>query len=422
MRRWISYYVRQYPKQIITKAKPYLDSKKLTLEDWLRCVKDGRCGDILCMFLLSLSTGVHTVVHLKNNKLWSTLKTIPATHSELLNICDQHLAYLGFGIFLRLERKPTQMKILGTITGIDHETQQLLLQSIDAAGETSTHPMDSAMVTIKTSHTGTLTGTMASTRLETKDTMPPYTAKQTLGSNIQLTGITLPGSAIPSVQGKPKASAAAGSQEQLPRLQVELSRTTPSRPTCTQSMLLRTTNPSSWRKSQPIVSAVTKGEQHLPPSKTDLISTTPQGSNEDTATTARKRQSKVRLIPFQVQLTRLSEKQLGKYMHNYASKSAATLPCPSRLSPIVTRSLTKSKQPQCKKRLISGHPSKINVPTYSFQIRRHFLCKHRHCIYLKCRVRGCTLAYASFNRLKDLNTHHRIYHPTTYYKCRQCRK
>ena len=177
MRRWISYYVRQYPKQIIAKAKPYLDSKKLTLEDWLRCVRDGRCGDILCVFLLSLSTGIHTVIHLKINKLWSTLKMIPATHSELLNICDQHLAYLGFRIFLRLEQKPIQVQILGTITGADHETQQLLLQSIDAADESSTRPMDSTMATIKTSHTVTLTGTTASTHLETKDTMPAHTAK-----------------------------------------------------------------------------------------------------------------------------------------------------------------------------------------------------------------------------------------------------
>ena len=102
---------------------------------------------------------------------------IPATHSKLLNICDHHLAYLGFGIFLRLERKPIQVRILGTITGADHETQQLLLQSIDAADEFSTHQMDSMMMTTKTSHTATLTGTTAPTHLETKDTMPAHTAK-----------------------------------------------------------------------------------------------------------------------------------------------------------------------------------------------------------------------------------------------------
>ena len=243
------------------------------------------------------------------------------------------------------------MRILGTITGADHETQQLSLQSIYTADESSTCPMDSAMVTIKTSHTVTLTGTMASTRLETKDTMPASTAKQTLGSNTQLTGTTLPGSAISTVRGKPKASSAAGSEEQLPRLKAELSGTTPPRSTCAQSTSLRTTIPSLWRKSKPTVSAVTKGEQQLPPLKTKLIGTTPRGSNKDAATTAITRQSKVCLIPFQVQLTRLSEKQIEKYSHNYASKSAATIPRPSRLSPIVTRSLTRSKQPQRKKGL-----------------------------------------------------------------------
>ena len=183
-----------------------------------------------------------------------------------------------------------------------------------------------------------------------------------------------------------------------------------------------TTITSSRNKHQPIDSVITEGEPQLPTAKTDLISTVLQDSTEATATRICKRQSKVRLIPFQVQLTRLSDKELEKYMHSYEFKSAATLSHSSRLSPVATRSLTRSKQPQHKKRLISGHPSKINVPTYSFRIRRHLLHSHRRCVYLKCRVRGCTLPYASFNRLKDLNTHHRIYHPTIYYKCRHCRK
>ena len=285
------------------------------------------------------------------------------------------------------------------------------------------------METIKTSYTSTLTGTTASTRLKDTMSLYTYTEKQILALNVQLTGTTLPdtlqGTTTSSVRRKPKASAAAGSKEQLPRLQAELSGTTPFSPICTQSMLLHTTissSSSSWKKHQPIVSVITEGEPQLPPVKTNLISTTSQDSTEGTATTTRKRQSKVHLIPFQVQLTRLSEKELKKYMHKYDSKSVEISSHPSRLSPIVTRSLTRSKQPQRKKRLISRHPSKINVPTYSFQICRHFLRKHRRRIYLKCRVKGCTLAYASFNRLKDLNTHHRIYHPTIYYKCRKCRK
>ena len=340
MRRWISYYVRQYPKQITAKAQPYLNSKKLTLEDWLRCVRDGRRGDIMCVFLLSLSTGVHMVVHLKNNKLWSTLKTIPATHSELLSICDQHLAYLGFGVFLKLERKPTQRKILGTITGVDNETQQLLLQSINAAAaaETTTRPLDSAIGTTITAYTSILTGTTASTRLE--NTTP-------------LTGTTLPDAlsctVTSLVQGKP-ASAAAGSKEQLPRLQVELSGITPPSTRCTQSTSFRTTITSSRNKRQPKDSVIPEGESQLPPKKTDLTSTVPQDSTEATATRICKRQSKVHLIPFQVQLTRLSDKELEKYMYSYDSKSVSTLSHSSRLSPVATRSLTRLKQPQCKKK------------------------------------------------------------------------
>ena len=104
MRRWITYFVKQYPTQIVLKAKAYLDSKKLSLEDWLRCVREGRRGDILCVYLLSLATGVHTFVHLKNNQIWCTLKNVPTSHHELQTHCEQHLVYLGFGIFLRMQK------------------------------------------------------------------------------------------------------------------------------------------------------------------------------------------------------------------------------------------------------------------------------------------------------------------------------
>ena len=82
----------------------------------------GERGDILCLYLLNLSKGVHTTVHLDNNKIWSTLKNTPTSHDELINICDQHLAYLGFGIFLRLVKKQDTPRILGTVTGSDYKT------------------------------------------------------------------------------------------------------------------------------------------------------------------------------------------------------------------------------------------------------------------------------------------------------------
>ena len=470
MRRWISYYVRQYPKQITAIVQPYLNLKKLTLEDWLRCVKDGRRGDIMCVLLLSLSTGVHTVVHLNNNKLWSTLKTIPATHSELLRICDQHLAYLGFGIFLKLERKPIQKTILGTVTGIDNATQQLLLQSINAASvdETATCPQDSVVGTDKTSYTSTYTGAVPSLKLEnttpltgtTLSKASSYTVTSTIPKaddasggkeqmpllQVELSGITpsntrliqptsLSGTTLPEalpytgtshIRRKPKASAAAGSEEQLPRLQAELSGMTPHsrRHNQSSSYHTSTTLARNKRRTKDIIN--TESETQLSPVKTNLPSTVSRDSSSSSskATTTRicKKQSKVHLMPFQVQLTRLSDKELEKYLHSCDTEPASTPSSSARLSPIATRSVTRSKKPQQKKRLISGHPSKINVPTFDFQIRRHILHRHRRRMYFKCRVRGCTLAYTSFKRLKDLNTHHRIYHPLIYYNCRHCRK
>ena len=107
MRRWITYFVKQYPIQISHKAKAYLDLKRLSLDEWLGCVQEGRRGDILCVYLLSLATGVHTFVHLRNNKIWCTLQNVPTSHYELQNQCEQHLVYLGYGIFLRMQRRPT---------------------------------------------------------------------------------------------------------------------------------------------------------------------------------------------------------------------------------------------------------------------------------------------------------------------------
>ena len=415
MRRWISYYTKQYPKQIIAKVQPYLNSKKLTLEDWLRCVREGRRGGIMCVFLLSLSTGVHTVVHLKNNKLWSTLKTIPASHSEILKICDQHLAYLGFGIFLKLERKPIQTNILGTVTGIDNATQQLLLQSIQADYVDDTRRRHSAVGIDKTGPCSEEQSPPVQTELI--GITPPST-KYTQPTS--LTGTTSHEILQPTVT---KASAAAGSVEQLCRLQAELNSTALPRIRQAQNTASHSSLNRSRNKHQTKVSVTTKGKLQFPPTKDTLQSTVSHDPSPEVAPErVCKKQPKVNILPFQVQLTRLSDKELQKYLHSSNINPATTSSRSSRLSPVITRSATRAKKPQRKKRLISGHPSKLNEPTYSFHIRSLILRRHRRRLYLKCRVRGCTLAYTSFKRLKDLNTHHRIYHPLIYYNCRHCRK
>ena len=175
IRWWISYFARQHHKQITTKVREYLDSKKLSLDDWLHCVNEGRREDILCVYLLSIATGVHTMVHLKN-KLWCTLCDKPQSHEEMLNRCEKHLVYLSFGIFLHLEKRPPQtldmLLILGTVSSDDPATQRKLLHQIG--------------VTIKTK-----------------------------------SGFTGTTSAAKTVK-HPKASAAAGSKAQLERVESEM--------------------------------------------------------------------------------------------------------------------------------------------------------------------------------------------------------
>ena len=79
-------------------------------------VKHGCRGDILLVYVLSIIKGLHTCIHLKNGKIWSTLRAVPIYHEELMSRCDIHLTYFGFGIILRLiKRQHPIPDILGTI-------------------------------------------------------------------------------------------------------------------------------------------------------------------------------------------------------------------------------------------------------------------------------------------------------------------
>ena len=54
-------------------------------------------------------------------------------------------------------------------------------------------------------------------------------------------------------------------------------------------------------------------------------------------------------------------------------------------------------------------------------MRRHVLCESKYRTYLKCRVSSCPLAYVTFHTIKDLNTHHKLYHGNITYKCKSCK-
>ena len=57
MCKLIAFFVHQYKKLLFKKARDYLESKKLTMDEWLNSVIMNRRGDILCVFLLSIVTG-----------------------------------------------------------------------------------------------------------------------------------------------------------------------------------------------------------------------------------------------------------------------------------------------------------------------------------------------------------------------------
>ena len=106
----------------------YLQSKKLTFDDWMTAVKNHRHGDIVCVYLLIMVTGNHTAIHLKNNKIWCTLKAVPLLHHELVERCPIHLVYMGFGIFFQLKKRKNQelIRILGTISSDGPEVRMQL--------------------------------------------------------------------------------------------------------------------------------------------------------------------------------------------------------------------------------------------------------------------------------------------------------
>ena len=128
MRKLLCFFSRKYRGLIEPKVNDYLKSKKLTFDDWMTAVKNHRRGDIVCVYLLSMVTGNHTAIHLKNNKIWCTLKAVPLLHHELVECCPIHLVYMGFGIFLQLKQRKNQesCRILGTITSEDPEVRAQL--------------------------------------------------------------------------------------------------------------------------------------------------------------------------------------------------------------------------------------------------------------------------------------------------------
>ena len=112
MRQWLKCFSISNSLILTRCAKHYLVSKGMTLEVWLEAIKEGRKGDILALYCLTLLLDIHTAVHLHNGGMWTTLQVVPEDHDSVILHCHMHLAYLGMGIFIELVRRETPLAIL----------------------------------------------------------------------------------------------------------------------------------------------------------------------------------------------------------------------------------------------------------------------------------------------------------------------
>ena len=76
----------------------------------MKGIKEGIKGNLLTLYILSLVTGTHCCIHLKQQKCWTTdLKEKPSTHAEFMQRCNIHLAYMGQNNFVQLILRTTKV-------------------------------------------------------------------------------------------------------------------------------------------------------------------------------------------------------------------------------------------------------------------------------------------------------------------------
>ena len=77
MREWLKFFGLLHRKIFQSRAHSYLKSKGLSLDNWSKSITDGQKGDVLVLYCLNMLTKAHTVLHLKNRMIWSTLQRPP---------------------------------------------------------------------------------------------------------------------------------------------------------------------------------------------------------------------------------------------------------------------------------------------------------------------------------------------------------
>ena len=103
MHTWLHYFMTVVYKTHFRRIGfTYLASKGLDLDLWAKNIKDGRRPDFFILFALNALLETHTLAHLRENTLWTTMNDPPEYHDEMLERCEYHLVYLGRGNFIEL--------------------------------------------------------------------------------------------------------------------------------------------------------------------------------------------------------------------------------------------------------------------------------------------------------------------------------
>ena len=97
---------------------------------------------------------VHTVVHLRNGKIWTTMDSPPDEHSDLISKCLIHAAYLGRGLFVEFVKRDKPLEVIksknwalsyvvGELTIMEQETfDKTLRTGLGVSTSNETVPVD----------------------------------------------------------------------------------------------------------------------------------------------------------------------------------------------------------------------------------------------------------------------------------------
>ena len=106
MRCWLHYFITEvYKSHFKHVGFNYLAKKGLDIDLWVESIKDGCRPDFFTLFTLNMLLEMHVTVHIKDNKIWTSMDNPLDNHQDLLDRCEYHLVYLGCGSFVKLVKR-----------------------------------------------------------------------------------------------------------------------------------------------------------------------------------------------------------------------------------------------------------------------------------------------------------------------------